>query len=148
MIIYVKAQGGFVIVNHYDSNATAVHSYNDLYTWGVDGFEIVNDGIAYPPENTTEIRDFCLANGLACIAASDVHTNQELHTVTKMNVTDMNNLTEIFETLKLNNHETVMIDLYPDKVNLPYIEHVSQPFEDALNYFLNLDILPSLQRLG
>ncbi len=140
MIQYVKARGGFVVVNHYFVNASAPHSYEQLRDWGVDGFEIINDGEEYPDE----IRIFCLANNLACIAGSDIHTNQEIHTVTKITLTDLNNLTAIFETLKQNTHETVIIDLHPDKIDLPDIEQVTVPFEDALNYFLNLNFLQCL----
>lgn len=140
MIQYVKAQGGFVIVNHYTTDGNGPYTYNQLQTWGVDGFEIANAGREYP----TQIRTFCEANGLACIAGSDVHTNQEIHTITKVTLTDLNNLTDIFATLKLNTHEAVIIDLYPEKVNLPEIQDLSQPFEDVLNYFLNLDFFQIL----
>lgn len=140
MIQYVRAQGGFTVVNHYTSNASAPYSYNDLHSWGVDGFEIVNFGREHP----AEIRTFCIANGLACIAGSDVHTNQEIHTITKITLTDPNNLTDIFVILKQNTHETVIIDLYPDKVDLPDIKYVTAPFEDAINYFLNLDFFQIL----
>ncbi len=136
MIQYVNASGGFVIVNHYTSNTGGPYTYNQLQTWGVDGFEIVNDG----HEQNAAIRTFCMANSLACIAGSDIHTNQEIHTITRINLTDVNNLTNIFETLKLNTHETVIIDLYPEKVSLPEVQDLSQPFEDILNYFLNLDL--------
>ena len=81
---------------------------------------------------------------LACIAGSDVHTNQEIHTITKITLTDPTNLTDIFATLMLNTHEAVIIDLYPEKVNLPEIQDISQPFEDVLNYFLNLDFMQIL----
>ncbi|NVM53045.1 MAG: PHP domain-containing protein [Candidatus Helarchaeota archaeon] len=135
MIQYVKAQGGFVIVNHYTTNTSPPYSYEQLRIWGVDGFEVVNDGIELP----TEIRIFCNNSNLACIAGSDVHTNQELHTVTKIQLNDLTNLTHIFETLKQNNHETVIIDLYPDTVDLPDMKGFTAPFEDLINYFLNLD---------
>lgn len=142
MIKYVKSKGAFVVVNHYHRYGSAPYTYEELRDWGVDGFEIINDGMEYP----SEIREFCLnhTGQLAAIAGSDIHTNQELHTVTKINLTDPTNITHIFEELKKNEHQAILIDLYPKKIHLPYIAGLSDPFENLINYFLNLDQLQLL----
>ncbi|NVM28604.1 MAG: hypothetical protein HWN65_07150 [Candidatus Helarchaeota archaeon] len=145
MIAYVKSKGGFVIVNHYSSPPGSPYTYNELLSWGVDGFEIINNGREY----SVAIRNFCIANNgtLACIAGSDTHTNQELNSFVKLTLNstfnDPSNLTHIFQTLKLNNHECVWINLYPNPVNTPDTL-VFDSFRTLTDYFTNLDIFQIL----
>ena len=137
MIQYVKAVGGYVIVNHYSGSPGIPYTYEQLRDWGVDGFEIINSGHEQP----TAIRTFCLANNLSCIAGSDAHTNNELDTVTKLRLTPLNdptNISNIFENLKRNNHEAVTIQ-YLQKVNFPNTEGLLDFVQDFVNYYLNLD---------
>ncbi|GAI69799.1 unnamed protein product, partial [marine sediment metagenome] len=46
LISYVKANGGFITVNHYNyvDGSGAPHTLEQLRDWGVDGFEIINSG--------------------------------------------------------------------------------------------------------
>lgn len=118
MIPYVKAHGGYVIVNHYDSNASAPFSYNQLKTWGVDGFE-VHMGVQY-----LEIRDFCVNNGLIWLSSTDMHLTHELNEFTRLTLTDPTNrtLAHIFDCLHNNNHSGVVIPdfNYPKKDKLEF----------------------------
>lgn len=140
MIGYVKSQGGFVIVNHYESNSTAPYSYNDLFMWGVDGFEIINNAVV----QSSEIRTFCLSNNLACIGGSDTHTNQELNTFVKITLNDPDNLTHIFETLKNNTHEVVYIPFYGTDDNLQTPLGLIDGFIIWFGYFMTLDLFQIL----
>ncbi|MFX0032976.1 MAG: PHP domain-containing protein [Promethearchaeota archaeon] len=147
-INYVKSQGGYIVVNHYNTNPNPNGGYGVPYNltqlrdWGVDGFEIVNGG-SYGGKYQ-QIRDFCVLNNLICIGGSDIHTNEPLNTFVKIKLADPSNLTiaNIFETMKNNtNHEVIAIDLNPKIVDFPndlndlgfYI------FEDFINYYLNMD---------
>ena len=147
LIIYVKANGGFITVNHYnyDGGFGTPYTLEQLRDWGVDGFEIINGG-SY--NKYTEIRQFCLDNNLTCIAGSDIHTNEDLNTFIKLKLDDPNNKTvaNIFKNLNNNTHETIAIQFYPDIVDFPgelndlglYV------LEDFINYFLNIDIYQAL----
>ena len=136
MIQYVHSKSGWVFVNHYDSNATAPFSYIKLKAWGVDGFQIINYAKVYP-----EARDFCLNNNLTCIAGSDIHTNEELHTFVKLQLDDPTNKTiaNIFHNLARNDHETINVTLYPPRIKVPDALSLFAIVEDLGNYFLNLD---------
>jgi hypothetical protein len=104
MITYVKANGGYVMVNHYDHGQW---TYQQLADWGVDGFEIISSGRLYPEE----LRQFCIDKGLICTAASDDHLNQPFMTFTKVTLLDPNNRTvaSIFESMKAIPPQTVTL---------------------------------------
>jgi hypothetical protein len=155
LITYIKANGGYITVNHYNYDPNPNGGYGVPYTleeldnWGVDGFEIVNSGNYAKYEN---IRQYCLNNNLICLGGSDIHTNEDLHTFVKIKLSDPTNLTisNIFETLKMNNHEVIAIQFYPKVVDFPgdldqlgfYI------FEDFINYFLNINLFQALSWIG
>jgi len=94
------------------------YSLDQLMGWGVDGFEIINGG-SY--KKYDQIRQFCINNSLICIAGSDIHTNEDLNTFTKLKLDDPSNKTleNIFNNLKNNTHETIAIQFYPKIVNFP-----------------------------
>jgi hypothetical protein len=154
-IQYVKSQGGFVTVNHYNyrknPNGGRGTPYNvtDFVKWGVDGFEITNGGGW--GGKYRDIRKFCLnetgelTRKIACIAGSDTHTNQEINTFIRVKV-DPNNLTlaNIFATLKNNTHDVIAIDLYPRVFEFPdslnWLEDIGFGIiESSVNYFSNID---------
>lgn len=144
MIKHVKANGGYVIVNHYNNQENDIigglgmpYNYTELMEWGVDGFEIINEGDLYP----NEIREFCLKNGLACISSTDMHLNGEARAFMKikLNSPDDINLEDLFLELKKNTHQAVLIDLEPDRVKFPGFLANFQEMEHFLNYLLNLD---------
>lgn len=132
MIQYVKAHGGYVIVNHYDSNASAPFSYNQLKTWGVAGFE-VHDGAQY-----LEIRNFCVSNNLIWLSSTDMHLTHELNEFTRLTLTDPTNrtLAHVFECLLNNNHSGVVIPAF----NYPK----GHKLEFFTEYLSNLDGLQVL----
>ncbi len=133
MIAFVKNHSGYVIVNHYNPNASAPFTYEQLVLWGVDGFE-VHEGEKY-----REILDFCVNNNnsrgepLICLSSSDVHMTSELNEFTRLKLTDPTNRTvaHIFECLRYNNHSGIVIPAF------------NYPKHDLLktfnNYLLNSD---------
>jgi predicted metal-dependent phosphoesterase TrpH len=137
MIQWVHDRGGYVIVNHYDSPDKASYSYEQLRDWGVDGFEIAT----FADERAPEIRQFCLANNLIMLSGTDEHINTELRLFTKVVLDDPTNLTTraIFESLRLNRHEVVVVDLYAD--TLPWFTRHSY---DIGNYFLGISAIQTL----
>ncbi|MFW9878406.1 MAG: PHP domain-containing protein [Candidatus Thorarchaeota archaeon] len=151
-ISYVKANGGYVTVNHYNyvPNANGgygvPYSLDQLRDWGVDGFEIVGGG-SYGGKYQ-QIRDYCLSNNLTCVGGSDIHTAEDLNTFIKLKLDDPTNLTitNIFETLKDNTHEIIAINLNPEIVDFPgdlndigfYV------LKDYVNYILNIDVFQAL----
>ena len=151
LISYVKANGGFITVNHYNYDANPEGGFGTPYTleqlrdWGVDGFEIINGG-SY--NRYTQIRQFCLDNNLICIAGSDIHTNEDLNTFTKLKLDDPSNKTleNIFNNLKNNTHETIAIQFYPKIVDFPgeLTDLGLYVLEDLINYFLNIDSYQAL----
>ncbi len=151
-ISYVKSNGGFIIVNHYNYDPNpeggfgVPYTWNQLRDWGVDGFEIVNGG-SYSGKYL-QIRQFCLDNNLTCIGGSDIHTNEDLNTFIKMRLNDPTNLTitNIFETLKNNTHQVIAIDLYPEVVDFPgdINDFGFYVLEDFINYVLNMDLYQAL----
>ncbi|MFW9947472.1 MAG: PHP domain-containing protein [Candidatus Odinarchaeota archaeon] len=153
IIAYVKDNGGYIIVNHYNCDPNpnggvgVPYTLTQLRDWGVDGFEIINGG-SYGGKYQY-IRNFTLSNNLICIGGSDIHTSEPLNTFIKIKLSDPTNLTitNIFETMKTNsNHEVIAIKLNPKKVDFPgdlndlgfYV------IEDFINYFLNIDVYQSL----
>jgi hypothetical protein len=150
-ISYVKANGGFITVNHYNYDPNpeggfgAPYSLEQLRDWGVDGFEIINGG---SHSKYTEIHNFSISNNLICMAGSDIHTNEDLNTFTKLKLDDPTNKTieNIFKNLRNNTHEAVAIQFYPKVVDIPgelkdlgfYV------FEDFVNYLLNIDAFQAL----
>ncbi|MBY8988351.1 MAG: hypothetical protein KGD61_07845, partial [Candidatus Lokiarchaeota archaeon] len=151
LISYVKANGGYIIVNHYHYEPNPEGGFGTPYTldqlegWGVDGFEIINGG-SY--NKYTQIRQFCLDNNLTCIAGSDIHTNEDLNTFIKLKLDDPNNKTlpNIFKNLKNNTHETIAIQFYPNILDLPgeLTDLGLYVLEDFINYFLNIDTYQAL----
>jgi hypothetical protein len=151
LISYVKANGGFITVNHYHYELNPEGGFGTPYTlkqlrdWGVDGFEIINGGSYNKYE---EIREFCINNSLICIAGSDIHTNEDLNTFTKLKLDDPSNKTiaNIFKNLKNNTHETIAIQFYPKIVDFPgeLTDLGFYVLEDFINYFLNIDTYQAL----
>ncbi|MHA1340190.1 MAG: PHP domain-containing protein [Promethearchaeota archaeon] len=140
MIQYVKSHGGYVTVNHYDSPSSAPYTYEQLRDWGVDGFEIVNEGDLH----AKQIRDFCLANNLACMGGSDFHSNYPINTLVKLTLPDPNNITldAIFTELKKNNHQVIQIKPYAKNFNmgLENLGDITDVIEDFINYLFGLDV--------
>lgn len=136
-IEWAKSEGLYVTVNHYEANATAPFTFEQLRDWGVDGFEIVNGA----REQAADIREFCLDNNLICIGGTDVHMNEDLDTFVKLTLLDPNNksVDAIFEALYLNTHEVVSIKYRP-KVSDSPIDLI----EDIVNYFHGLSLFQSL----
>ena len=151
-ISYVKSNGGYITVNHYnyDPNPSGgygvPYSLDQLRDWGVDGFEIVN-GANYGTKYQ-QIRNYCLNNNLACIGGSDIHTNEDLNTFIKLRLADPTNLTitNIFETLKNNTHEVIAINFYPKVIDFPsdLNDFGFYVLEDFINYILNMDLFQAL----
>ena len=146
-IAYVKANGGYVTVNHYNTgnnpNGGIGNPYNltDFVKWGIDGFEIVNGG-SYQGRYET-IRDFCIAQNISCMGGSDSHENSELNTVVKLRLADPTDLTlaNIFETLKNNTHEVIAIRFNPREINLgDLIDDLGLGIiENFAEYLINLE---------
>jgi len=156
LIAYVRANGGYITVNHYniDPNPNGgfgvPYTLTQLYNWGVDGFEIVNGG-AFEGKYQ-QIRQFCLANNLICIGGSDIHINEDLNTFVKIELADPTNLTisNIFETLKANTHEVIAIQFYPQRAQFPNALNDLGFYivEGLINYFLNIDLFQALSWIG
>jgi len=146
LIIYVKANGGFVTVNHYNNKINPnggnglPYSLEQLRDWGVDGFEIINGGSysKYEP-----IRQFCIDNNLVCIAGSDIHTNEDLNTFVKIKLDDPNNKTfaNIIKNLKNNSTSLVAVQFYDKIFEIPVdtTDTGLYVIEDFVNYLLNMD---------
>ena len=151
LIIYVKANGGFVIVNHYNDKINPEggrgmpYSLEQLRDWGVDGFEIINGG-SY--NKYKQVREFCINNSLICIAGSDIHTNEDLNTFVRLKLDDPGNKTiaNIFKNLKNNTHETIAIQFNPNIIDFPgeLTDLGFYVLEDFINYFLNIDSYQAL----
>jgi hypothetical protein len=151
-ISYVKANGGYITVNHYnvDLNPSGgigfPYTLDQLKDWGVDGFEIVNGGSH--GSKYQQIREFCLNNNLTCIGGSDIHTNEDINSFIKLKLDDPTNLTvaNIFETLKLNTHEVITIQFYPQVVDFPgdLNDFGFYVLEDFINYILHMELYQAL----
>ena len=151
LIIYVKENGGFVTVNHYNYKINPnggngmPYSLEQLRDWGVDGFEIINGGgySKYEP-----IRQFCIDNNLVCIAGSDIHTNEDLNTFVKIKLDDPNNKTfaNIIKNLKNNSTSLVAVQFYDKIFEIPVdtTDTGLYVIEDFVNYLLNMDIFQAL----
>ena len=147
LIAYVKNNSGYVIVNHYnyDPNPNGgygvPYSLTELRDWGVDGFEITNMGNFV--HGYEKIREFCLNNSLICMGASDIHTNRDLNSFMRVKLDDPTNLTvaNIFQNLRNNTHEVVIIRLNPKIIIFPeFLDTLGFSFiMDFSNYILNLD---------
>lgn len=152
IISYVKSNGGFITVNHYNYDINPEGGYGAPYTleqlrdWGIDGFEIINGG-SYGGKYY-QIRQFCLDNNLTCIAGSDIHINEDLNTFIKIKLDDPNNktLANIFKNLRKNEHEAIAIQFYPEVVDIPGdLKDIGfYVLEDFINYFLNIDTFQAL----
>ncbi|MCJ7650597.1 MAG: hypothetical protein MUP85_18455, partial [Candidatus Lokiarchaeota archaeon] len=148
LINYVKSNGGYITVNHYnyDPNPNGgngvPYSLEQLQDWGVDGFEIVNGG-SYQGKYI-DILQFCIANNLTCTGGSDIHTNEDLNTFIKLRLVDPTNksIENIFQTLRNNTHEVVAIEFFPSVFNLEddlndlgfYV------FDEFINYMRHTDV--------
>jgi len=151
-ISYVKANGGYITVNHYNyvpnpnGGYGVPYSLDQLRDWGVDGFEIVNGG-RYGGDYQ-QIRDYCLSNNLTCMGGSDIHTNEDLNTFIKLKLVDPTNftITNVFETLKNNTHEVIAINLNPEIVDFPgdLNDFGFYVLEDYINYILNIDVFQAI----
>ncbi len=144
-INFTKELGGYVIVNHYDRNASAPFSYEQLVKWGVDGFEI-GDG----EEKYREIRDFTLTHNttrnepLICIGSTDQHTNSELDSFVRLRLVDdptNKSLDNIMKNMRYNNHSVIVIKT-PKYVDTD-IDGFKKLF-DFHNYLMNLDEFQAL----
>ncbi|MHA2287182.1 MAG: PHP domain-containing protein [Promethearchaeota archaeon] len=152
LIAYVKANGGFITVNHYNYDPNPEGGFGAPYTleqlrdWGIDGFEIINGG-SYSSKYL-QIRQFCLNNNLTCIAGSDIHINEDLNTFIKIELEDPTNKTiaNIFKNLNKNEHEAIAIQFYPDIAEIPgeLTDLGLYVLEDFINYFLNIDTYQAL----
>jgi hypothetical protein len=152
LIYYIKSNGGYITVNHYNYDPNPNGGFGVPYTleqlrdWGVDGFEIINSG-SYQ-NKYEDIRQFCLDNDLICIGGSDIHTNEDLNTFIRLRLDDPTNFTvaNIFNNLKNNTHEVIAVEFYPKILDFPgdvndfgfYI------FEDFFNYILNIDFFQGI----
>ncbi|MFX0088122.1 MAG: PHP domain-containing protein [Candidatus Hodarchaeota archaeon] len=151
-ISYVKTNGGYITVNHYNYEINpgggfgVPYSLDQLKDWGVDGFEIVNGG-SYGGDYQ-QIREYCLSNDLTCMGGSDIHTNEDINTFIKLRLADPANLTitNIFETLKNNTHEVVAINLNPKVIDFSgELNDIGfYVIQDYINYLLNLDVSQAL----
>lgn len=131
-IYYAKSHGGFVIVSNYMNNDSAPYSYNELKTWGIDGFCIIFNG----NNLTSEIRQYCLDNGLICIGTSDIIGNQPLNTFIKLTRLDPSNKTvdAIFSDLSLNNHQVCLIE-YTSSLDTGV-----KVIDDFITYIITMDV--------
>jgi hypothetical protein len=105
MITYVKANGGYVTVNHYKKAPGRPYTYEQLRDWGVDGFEV-------PSSNSSSkfkgLRNFCVDNDLAAMSGSDTHLNYELDQFVRVQINPENRtLDNLFTILKQNQHQII-----------------------------------------
>ncbi|MFW5895363.1 MAG: PHP domain-containing protein [archaeon] len=142
MIKYVKKEGGYVIVNHYNAKENknggfgVPYNYTQLKQWGVDGFEIINSGNLYPEK----IKKFCLENDLICIAATDVHQNGELTGFMKVKLESGEfTLDNLFTSLENNEHQAIQITRYGQLVDFPEPFDNFEEIELFINYILHLN---------
>ncbi len=144
MIKYVKSHGGYVFVNHYRSFPGSPYTYDQLRDWGVDGFEVINGG-SYS-DRYRDIREYCLANGLACLANTDQHPGDPAECFMKVKLDDPNDKSAdaIFTALKKNQHDAVYIDTISTEVEFPSPLDQLELFENLINYLLNSDKLQVL----
>jgi hypothetical protein len=109
-IKYVKANGGYITVNHYGmyGSEEIPYSLDQLRDWGVDGFEIVNMGRQVNASITT----YCLTNNLICMGGSDSHEFNDLDTFIRLRLDDPQNrsIDAIFQALKRNDHQVVALN--------------------------------------
>ncbi|MHA1669786.1 MAG: PHP domain-containing protein [Promethearchaeota archaeon] len=148
LISYVKSNGGYVTVNHYNYEPNpnggngVPYSLEQLHDWGVDGFEIVNGGNFQG--KYMHIRQFCLDNNLTCMGGSDIHTNEDLNTFIRMRLVDPTNksIDNIFRTLRNNTHEVVAIEFFPNVINFAddFNNVGFYVFEEFINYMLNANM--------
>jgi predicted metal-dependent phosphoesterase TrpH len=144
MIPWVKARGGYVIVNHYKSGSSSggtPFTYEQLRDWGVDGFEIVGQGGLYPEA----VRQFCIDNDLIMVAATDEHVNKEVDSFMKITLTDPTNksIHAIFNALKQNSTQAVLISHYSGAGEGNFFD-----FGIILHYFLSLGVYQCLSWIG
>ena len=90
IIATTHALGGIVVVNHYTRNALNKPTRDQLFTWGVDYFEIANDNNYGQSVHDTTSESFSRERGLGTITGSDMHdpTGMKLHGWTFLNTTE------------------------------------------------------------
>ena len=138
MIEYVKEEGGYVTVNHYDREGEdSPYTPEEYLEFGVDGFEIINK----QDLQSKEIREFCLDNDLICLSGSDMHYNHELYSFVRLELQDPDDLSldNIFDSLKNNKHQTVLIEKHPARVQFSGFWANFGEVENFSNYLLNLN---------
>jgi hypothetical protein len=156
LISYVKNNGGFITVNHYNYDPNpeggngVPYTLEQLRDWGVDGFEIVNGG-SYSSKYLA-IRQFCLDNNLTCLGGSDIHTNEDLNTFIKLRLVDPTNKTveNIFRTLNNNTHEVVAINFLSDFVDIEDdLKDIGlYVIDEFINYLFNNNPFQTLSWIG
>lgn len=131
-IQYVKNKGGYVIVNNYVKNESALYTYNELLNWGIDGFCITYRGVNL----TSEIRQYCLDNSLICLGGSDIIGNEPVHTFVKLKLSDPTNtsIDAIFSDLSSNSHQICVIQKDSS------LQVGNRAIDDFLAYIANLDV--------
>ncbi|MFW9867482.1 MAG: PHP domain-containing protein [Candidatus Thorarchaeota archaeon] len=160
MIKYVKSNGGYVTVNHYNYDPNPNGGFGVPYTleqlseWGVDGFEIINGDDV----QDYGIREYCLNNtngyneSLICLGGSDIHTGQELNAFLKIKLDNPANksIDNIFQNLRKNEHQVITINLHSNLVDFPGDLNILgfKMLEDFLNYLLNLNSLQIISWIG
>ena len=145
-IQYVKANGGFVSVNHYNERENTEfggigkpYNYTQFLSWGIDGFEV--------SQHEHKLREFCINNSLAVFSASDTHGNEPCDEFMKIKFADPNNLTveSIFAALKTNdtsNIQAVRVYLNPNDFEIvpDFLKDLEFGFvEKFFEYLMNLD---------
>ena len=90
IIATTHSLGGIVVVNHYTRNSLDKPTREQLFTWGVDYFEIVNDDNYGKSVYDGSSEEFSRERGLGTITGSDMHdpTEMNVHGWTLMNTTE------------------------------------------------------------
>jgi hypothetical protein len=140
-IQYTKSNGGYVIVNHYRVPTGDDYTFEELRDWGVDGFEIVNGGNPQAPE----IRQFCLANNLICVSATDVHGNEPIEAFMRVELANASEITvdSVFAALGANAHQAISIE--PPSISVPSL---FTPIDQVYTYFMTMTDWQILSWLG
>lgn len=105
--------GGVVIVNHFERGRGHYRpSFDELVDWGVDYFEILNEGHAY----YKELHETCLARKIGVITGSDMHDPTEI----RVNGWTLLNTTEFTEDAIFEELKTGRTAILYDPVGVPY----------------------------
>ncbi len=93
----VHSIGGLVSVNHYSSNRRLtdnIPTREQLFDWGVDFFEIVNNDEYYE-----ENHQFCINKSIGILASTDMHEPKQVYSWTTLNTSEFSEQA-IFNELK------------------------------------------------